>query len=640
MGAVMKTKHRFNRSSLPLLATLGLLASACGEAGLADETTGTIDQEIATERPGVVQVAARMYSDPELARVSYAMPDIGGCSATMIGPNTLMTASHCGDVDRDVVFKVYRELDPFQVQTEWFHCRILVNTFYHTDLTLFFCDPNAAGENAGDKYGYLDFDVHAPTVGQAVYSYWHNPVDSLGLTSALLWSGGNVTSTTTTVWSTTAPDSDKGPINRPEGISADLWTQPGCSGSSWLNAANHRVIVGPTSTGVSDARGRNALSMKTYLEGASVDGSKNAAGVWISGVHAATIATFGLTDAEGKYGGKVDKNGNYMFDVQEDIEQRRGENARDVLYLGFESARRNALWSPWYASFAPDSAVARIATPAAFAETLNALAHTKLALAGATRYRVSLRVRTTSSPSPNALFAAFMKGGAVEAQTALPSTPSGVWTNVSFEMTTTSAAPDFVIRAKGGVNAELADVVIVRDGAFDTLDSADDRALFWNPSSGARALVLPDGRTTGAPNWALHVQRDGNRPLGYDWPAASNKLPFARGKRYHVCFQGRGVFPGASGGAVARVMSGGAEVATAPFTTTSAWAETCTPTFTASGDDTSLQFGFATERGPFRIDDIRVIRDISSGDPITPGGGRPGGLGGLGGLGGIGGLPH
>jgi len=165
------------RHYLPALrsaAAVSLLGVSCST-----DPTATTESAIAQEHAnGVAQVASRLYTDPDLTLTSYAVPDVGGCTGEMIGPNIMMTASHCGNNDRPATFWVYRNQDPAHLITEVFNCHILLNTSWKTDVTLHYCDPNAAGESPGDKYGYLDFDHSQPYVGQPVYSYWYNPINS------------------------------------------------------------------------------------------------------------------------------------------------------------------------------------------------------------------------------------------------------------------------------------------------------------------------------------------------------------------------------------------------------------------------------------------------------------------------------
>src|SRR5262249_28951046 len=157
-----------------------------------------------------------------------------------------------------------------------------------------------------------------------------------------------------------------------------------------IRASNHRITVGPTSTAVSDAAGRWALSSKTYFERGSVDGWTDSAQVFYSGVHDATLASLGLGGSY--YVGRLDKNHNYLFDVQEDLERLRGENRRDWYFLGFNSERRNALW--WidnqYTSFDTSNQIANLnVTYPSIMGGWTVLAHRHLPLDNNTKYRIT-----------------------------------------------------------------------------------------------------------------------------------------------------------------------------------------------------------------------------------------------------------
>lgn len=632
----MKTISRFSVfSSFRLLATAVSGVVVLGGSGCTGtiperdapdeehESVGTSTSAITGEHPGVV-VAARIYVDADLAEASYAMPSTPGCSATMIGPNTMMTAAHCGGVDTSVTFRTFRELDPTRSDTEAFGCRILINTFPLSDLTLFFCDPNAAGENPGDKYGYLDFDTNTVGVGQAVASFWHNPVVSLGLPWTLLYSTGTVTSTSAIIWKPGPGPAPVGPINTAIGISSDLWIQPGGSGSSWINPANGRVLVGPTSTGVSDGPGRNALSMQHYLDLATVPSGA-------AGIAEATAKALGVVDPATRLVGSVDKNDDNLFDVQQEIERARGENRKNVLALGFESERRNALWDAASATFDTSAREAHVWPTWSGPAWRDVLVHRGLKLEAHTRYRVSLAVRTLGAGDPAGIEVALRKGAAIQAGQVLALPFASGWQTHSFELTALGDAPELLIRARGNVEAQLRDLVLVKEGSAIDFDAHDTRVLWHRDEAGGRALVLPDGRVDGTPNWAAHVQRDGAKPIATDWPLRSG-LALAEGKRYHLCFSQKAVFAQAAGrpGAVVRVVgaSGGGEVLRTAFAPGAAWGTSCTPTFSVPAGGAEVQFGFDASSGPYRIDDVAVTRELSSGDiPVAPGHRPPGGLG-------------
>src|SRR5688500_8703092 len=64
---------------------------------------GQIEQAVIAERPGQVEYAFRNYANANIARVQLAAPKWQGCSATMIGPNIVLTAAHCGPAEAEEV---------------------------------------------------------------------------------------------------------------------------------------------------------------------------------------------------------------------------------------------------------------------------------------------------------------------------------------------------------------------------------------------------------------------------------------------------------------------------------------------------------------------------------------------------------
>ena len=199
------------------IGLMGLGVGACGAGdGLdlqeASDPVSRVAQAVAAERPGEVEYAFRRYGDADIARVAFASPMWnGGCSSTMIGPNFVLTAAHCGPAEAApnqngaLTFMTFRNNET-ERNTEMFQCRRLIHGWPRHDLAVAFCDPNAAGVNPGDKYGYIDVETRAPAVGDSVYSVWWNPVVN-GRTGGLfvpLFSAGNVVQTNAKIWYTGA----------------------------------------------------------------------------------------------------------------------------------------------------------------------------------------------------------------------------------------------------------------------------------------------------------------------------------------------------------------------------------------------------------------------------------------------------
>lgn len=589
-----------------VLCSLLVFGAGCSSAPSQTESIAALEQHIASEHgAGVAQAAPRLYRSPDVTLTGYAIPATAGCTAEMIGPNVMMTAAHCGDGDPIATFFAYRDEDPMSLVTESFSCHILINTFWATDITLHFCDPNGAGENPGDKYGYLDFDHSQPVIGQSIYSYWYNPIASLGLSNAEIYSKGAVTSTTTVIWG----GSVSTPMNDPVGISTDLWTEPGASGSPILNGANGRILIAPTSTGSNDAPGRNAQAVKTDSERGSVDGWDDPVHGHFTGIHDMNLMARGLVPSV--YAGLIDKNHNYLFDVQEDLEQIRGENSRAWYYLGFESERRNALFITDSVSFDTTSRIAHVsvATPASARPVLT---HQKLPLPRNTDYRVSVMIYTNSASSSNALHVSFRSALGEESGADVPTFTSADYQLITFPLRTKSDDPSLVFAVNGTLDAYLAAVSVIRDDATMTFDSADMRYSWRNDNDGSRGVIVPDGETSASvPNWAALALPSPARASGTDWPLRNRQIAILPGTWYQLCADVRSQAPLPSrdtGNRAFRVLSAGYEATRAQFRPTTSWTRVCAPPFTAPSTDNNLQIGFEqnTASTGFYVDNISL----------------------------------
>ena len=651
-----------------------------------DQTDGEQPEAalIATERcDGIAERVYWDYTDPDVAMRSYAAVDrLYGCSGTMIGPNIMMTASHCGD-SVGARFPVYVSIagscggtDPGVRQLEDFPADNLINTFPDTDITLAYCPP-VNGINPGDKYGYVDFDVVMTpqgvlnysasrsllTVGTQIYSIWQNPIEDFSNPAErgghLLYSEGTLTEINraddwfnplvnpagfgcvkelcvggTTPGVPCKPDS---PNPCPGGscvtqplrnlaVFMDLWTNGGGSGSSQLSADSHRILVGPTSTGCMDCPGRTALSIADYLRFGWAD--SNMAFCSRDHVNRTALTNLGIADPTIYYG-LLDKNGDGLFDVQHDLEMLAGEGRRDWYFLGFESARRNALWSPWPTPPCPgcDPAVSfDTSDPVTGLALLNmvgggfpgywpTLLHRRLNLQADRFYRISLMANLSQASQRNSLQVCLRGTG--DDDCFLVDPPVGSWSmHVARLWAPADAELEFSLR--DGTRLSLAAVSVIEDGAVMDFDTHDKRYPWRDENTGGRGLIWPNGVTSNVQaDWAGVVRRDPSRPGGEDWSLRNRQLVLNAGDEYRVCFSYRNSerepLPPNTTTAALRIMDAGGMVPLSGvlfLPRFASWTRTCSFWFRPSTDDNNLQFGFITTdtTGAYLVDDLAIER--------------------------------
>jgi hypothetical protein len=282
--------------------------------------------------------------------------------------------------------------------------------------------------------------------------------------------------------------------------------------------------------------------IKTDLEKGSVDGWTDQ-NISYTGVHDATISGLGLSPS--KYVGKIDKNGDYLFDVAQDLERLRGENARDWYFLGFDSERRNALWDPdiAYVSFDAGAGNANINMSSLFPGR-DVLVHRHLPIAANTRYRVSFMAKTYSS-NGGFIRIALRNNGTEEATQVVTPTAGVGWQMFTFALDSKGAGAELAFVVSGLINLSMTSLSMIQDDAVMDFDTADKRFSWRNDNTGGRALILPDGETsdrTTSPtfaNWAGYAVPTPGRAAGSDWPLRNRQLAFVPGTRYHVCLDAR-----------------------------------------------------------------------------------------------------
>jgi hypothetical protein len=601
---------------------LSVLTGLVGCSSSPEEHVVLTSDPIATEQTGgIAEGAWRRYArDPIANRFGYAVAQIGGCTGTMIGPEVLMTAAHCGNSDTVARFTSY----PYggAARDEYFDCKLLLNTWPDSDLVLHRCTSPVAGGGAGVYYGYVDLDPTEPFVGQNVFSLWRNPIVDQGIDSAVLFSIGSVASTGTKLWGS-------GPLlsNEPLAITTTTWSAPGGSGSAQANEATGRLLIGPTSTGVVDGAGRNSLSMKTYLDRATVSG-RTEDGVGTSGIHVGTLAAAGLTPAD--YLGAVDKNRNYLFDVQEDVERHFGEKASLWYHLAFDSARSNAMWDPSpYANVSFDSTLGEAVFSVTTDARVDVLRHPRLSLAPGLTYRIGLQVRL-SALTPGASLRLVAGTPGFEAEEVIADDVAADFKDVAVRVTLPAAPQRGGIALRvdtGGSRASVAGVVhgvtIVTETApsQNTFDEHGMRMAWTDASTLLPALAVPvsgAGSNGINANWAGLVVRHPARPPDADWPLATRDFalpadatwPGHPGKWYSACFDAW--IPLAPLGVRARVvLTDGESTADMSFVPESTRSTFCTGPFQPHRAGSWLKFGFASDSrlGAYFVDTV-VVTDV------------------------------
>jgi hypothetical protein len=573
-----------------------------------DDPVDRVTQAIAAERPGEVEYAFRIYGDPDISRTAFASPMWnGGCSSTMIGPNFLLTAAHCGPAEAaanqtaTATFMTYRSNET-ERNTEMFQCRRLIHGWPRHDLAVTFCDPNAAGVNPGDKYGYVDVETRAPAVGDAVYSIWWNPVVNgrTGGVTVPLYSAGNVVQTNAKIWSGILG----APAGTNVGIFMDTWAQPGASGSSNVDRNTHRILVGPTTLANSpESAARWAWSMRTYLDAELLaPGDYGPSAGFLENVKASNFpaGTYNFS----RYVGKVDKSVNGVFDVQEDIEWQRGENQRISYWLGFDSRRRNQLWETGFVLIDHDAKQ----TPIPYVGAGLVLRHRLLNLKPNTNYRVGVKVATNSAGNAAALSVGFERSKQPAWSVAtLATVPGTTVLRTAMIRTDGDPRPFFAVRTTGAFNGAISEIQLIEDGSTSTFELADQREG-WTTAFG-RAHFLPQGVTAGnagaAPDFALRV-----RPLFTTAiPTSTQKLLFLPSRGQRVCFQVRALAATTATGTL-RITSGGSQIRNATFPLTTSWETRCFGRIWTPSTDTTLTL--ASSEGlytSYLVDNLRVDDD-------------------------------
>jgi hypothetical protein len=423
---------------------------------------------------------------------------------------------------------------------------------------------------------------------------------------AEIFSAGTVTAIDTVIWGP-----GDGPINKAKGISFDLWSQPGDSGSSILSGWTNRIIAGPTSTGQTDAPGRNALSIKTEMEEASVDGWFDGnSNSWKTGIHDTEIKTLGLNPSS--YSGRIDKNGDYRFDIQADLERQRGENARVAYNLGFDSPRTNGLWDVdgMFTTFSSSgTATINVTVPSLFGGW-DLLVHRRVPLLANRRYQAHFN--SFMSDWGMKLVVRGANGGPVQTSYDIPWSPD--WFDNIVELAPIAGNVEVAIIGATVMSGALRDFYIIEEEQPLGFDTADERHMFYDPSAGnagVPARFSLDGEPNGRNGWSFAADVDVRTSVtGTSYSVATRKLPLRAGTEYELCFDVRRNRPGADPRAVGsmEVRDQQSRITGVTFQPSDTWTTLCTESFHADSE-TGLQFGVSLPgASSYFVDNVVVTR--------------------------------
>jgi len=511
-----------------------------------ERTAEAIQPETTSLSPGV-RFVYRTYNhtvdgatyNPNITLVSYASfantANGSGlfCTGTMVGPNLMLTAGHCGFSGslpgssvtngyptRNIKWTLARNFDPTtypatlpSAASQWDAACIpleqsfggVESTSRGSDLQLLYC-PSVGGVGPGDVFGYVE--PRAPsttsdvTVNQALRGIFTSNAPNAATSfpfitpvipsATLQYGSGWVTS----VSATPAP-----PVRN------NIPDEGGNSGSLTYDDQLTHILLGPLNGGTGTTR--NVRSMYQYLTASrTYFDNSSFPDVNVSAINALTNTArtpptnLGLNGFNyGGYsptGGLLDVLQEGRLTLARDIENATGENYRPWMYLGFDSLHRSNLWTNFYSS----AVSINVATGAANVNIYGAvrlLQHDKLNIpADGQSYRITVTVSASSQGNSSPLSIGFcnMVGGACQytANTYL-STVVGQTRTFSVAGPTISGASKviLVIDSNTSFAGSIRDVNVIREDAVMNFDRADMR--HWhNNITGERGQITPNGR--------------------------------------------------------------------------------------------------------------------------------------------------
>ncbi|CAN0553327.1 unnamed protein product, partial [Laminaria digitata] len=305
----------------------------------------------------------------------------------------------------------------------------------------------------------------------------------------------------------------------------------------------------------------------------------------------------------------MDSDQNGFFDIQERLDDLNGIRSQSSVWLGFESRRRNRMWTTNPAAnvgFYEDNVFARIDYSGPGDEIVMEMP--KVSFSPNQTYRISLMSYTDVSSEPAGLIVElWAAGGATPLSIlAVPTPATSAWTMFSGELQSKSAVHAVKIRVKGtDYKGSIATLTLIRQGSANRFDTHSDRLNWRNDTTGARAWILPYGYS----NLGLEVDWAGlvndQTSAKDDWSLRNRQLAIDPTQMYRVCFKVRS-FPQGSGSGVGLVVLGSASPGAGPngpvgtgqhyvdetFTFTDSWNTRCNEfPFQAGAGDNLLKFG-------------------------------------------------
>lgn len=607
-----------------------------------DLSHGTNDDPVAVmgETPGVwkgVRRVTNYYLTPRYAEASWASPDVPGCSATMIAPNLLMTAAHCGadsTTQMQVQGRVYRDRDLGQKFQDNYDCSLLLHTFPETDLAIYHCPPEPGELSLGDRFGWVDIEPSEVTENEFLFSVFSNAINDVapGVAQHLLTMGNAETVGLANHWAnpnipvgSVIVQADQSANQNAQAVRSNLWSAPGASGSAQFDV-DGRIAVGPLSTGTNDGSGRNALGIRDYLWYGWVYARQSSACPWTSSdpechtdnsVNGQYVSSLGLTPTayEGTW---VDQNLDYFFDLPTDVADLEGENQRSQYHLRFDSRWQNRRWQAGPTS-SIDYATDGLSFDTGSNSWVEIARHEDLNLAPLAEYAVTLDL-----DSDGGYYRVCFDDGQLDCSSWFFE-DAGQPRSHTLHRSTNSSGEALVLQgwnasgsiASVSVTQHLLELVpnfpigfTINETAVSDFDSFDGRNT-WSEPDGDRPVILPDGYGEDI-DWAGRVYKAGSTS-GYDYDLETTALPFVADDSTHeVCFRHRRdptVSWSGTQGYLRITRADGSYVTGRYFTPGIDWQTTCR-SFDAeltTGEALTVRFGmygYNTHAGAMFIDDV------------------------------------